>query len=212
MIGISVNLVDMCFIQDFKSSDGSAPLERAAISQIAEHFIVLDPDIGIFPKADRHTKFGKICYRSLDSGQGKSIFILALKSPDIPGKTCKAGGLCRIDSQSPGLPNSRKRSTVGGAEHGGQFMAELMNGEVSGAAKSGQAVVGKRAGPHQFAHGIIIVGVSDSDASFSNYCAQKRLGNRIGQLIVNRIEITVKSMHHDIGYAAGHLIEGKCIS
>lgn len=91
-------------------------------------------------------------------------------------------------------------------------MAELMYGEITGAAKASQAIVRQGTGPHEFTHGVVILLVFDGGPAFVYYRAQERFGDSIGQFIVNRIEIPVQGMHHDIGYSAGHLIDGKRIS
>lgn len=50
------------------------------------------------------------------------------------------------------------------------------------------------------------MGVFHGLGAVGNHRTQKRLGNGIGQLIVQGIEIAVHGVHHNIRYAAGHLV------
>ena len=62
-------------------------------------------------------------------------------------------------------------------------MPELVYRKILHAAETSQAIVGERTGPHQFAHGIIILRILYSNTSLGDDGAQKCLSNSIGQFV-----------------------------
>ena len=50
------------------------------------------------------------------------------------------------------------------------------------------------------------MGVADGHAAAGDHSAEQRLRDGVGQFVVQRIEIPVQRVHHDVGDAAGHLI------
>ena len=88
-----------------------------------------------------------------------------------------------------------------------QRVAELMRGKVLVAAKAGQAVVREGTGPHDLAHGRLVVRVLHGGGAVAEDDAQQRLGQLVGQIVVgDGVKIAVHGVHQDVAHAAGDLM------
>ncbi len=137
--------------------------------------------------AGRHANGFEVIHCGLNARQGDLLVAAFRDVPNVFGKTDKPLNPVLIHIARPLTPNGGKRRAVGNVKHGRQLVAQLMRRKIS-CRPVLSARCGTRCRTHDLAHGIVIMGVFHGLGAVGNHRTQKRLGNGIGQLIVQGLK------------------------
>ena len=99
-----INLVNRFFSQKLEGSNRPGAVVSAAVCEIAEDSIILDPDILIFFQGSWHADGAEECYRFINAGQSSFGIICFCDTPYVSCETREAGRFCLINSLRPGTP------------------------------------------------------------------------------------------------------------
>ena len=152
--------------------------------------------------------------RNALQGSGFLVAIVVGQAEDIHSQLGKAGWVFLIHIACPAAPNGCQACPVGYAEHTAELMLQLVAGPVAQGSVAGDAVVGEGTAPHDFGPRIVILGLLQGDFRVAHNIAQQSCGDIVYQSQLLRLlagEITLQSVDHDVGTAAGGLVGGQRI-